>query len=203
MQQRLQPRRQRDEDAEAEEREAAERAHRREPPERARGAALDRDVLADLGRSVACMSGAAQGDPQRERRDHRKHGLDDQQALELPVPAERRSEQERQRHPHEVAGRPHGDPGGALVGSEILACELADRAENDRLSDRHQHLAGHRPCERLTAQAHEATERDERCAAGQGRSKPAVEQHPGGNREHDIQQGKISASQPTALTETP
>jgi hypothetical protein len=87
VQQRLQPRRQRDEDAEAEEHETAHGAHRREPPQRSRGTPLDRRML------IARVPRAAQHDRQRQRRNDGEDGLHYKQPLELAVAAERRSEQ--------------------------------------------------------------------------------------------------------------
>ena len=54
------------------------------------------------------------------------------------------------------------DAARALIGGQVLAGELADGAQHDRLRDRDHHLAGHRPGERLAAQAHQPAERNQR-----------------------------------------
>ncbi len=119
-----------------------------------------------------------------------KDRLYDQQPFDMAVPAERRAEQQREQHAHEVARRADGDTRGALVDGQVLAGKLADRAQHDRLGDRDHELAGHRPRKRVAAESDQPPERDHRTAAREHQAKPAIEQDPGGNREHDVQQRK-------------
>ena len=109
---------------------------------------------------------------------------------------QRRAQYQRQQNSDEGARRAHRDPCSALLRGQILAGELADRAEHYRLRDRDDDLPGHRPGKRLAAEAHQPAERDQRPARGQYRAKPAVEQDPRGDREHHIQQRK-DLRQPT------
>ena len=182
MQQRLQPGGERHEDAEADEHQAAQRAHRRQRPQRSRGAALDRGVL------LALCTRATQDDRQGHRRTHSEDRLEHQQPLQLPMRAQRRAEQQRQEHPDEAARGAHRDTARALIGGQVLAGELADGAQHDRLRDRDHHLAGHRPDERLAAQTHQPAERDQRPARRQRRAKPAIEQDSRRDREDHVEQ---------------
>ena len=102
--------------------------------------------------------------------------------------AKRRPEQQRQQHPHEAARGANRDAGRALLDGQVLAGELADRAEHDRLRDRDHRLAGHCPGERLTAQAHQPADGDQRSAGRQRGAKPAIEQDPRGDRQRHVQQ---------------
>jgi hypothetical protein len=98
MQERLQPRGEGDEDAEAEEHQAAQRAHLGDPPQRPRGTAGDRGVL------IRRLTGAAQRHAQPDDGNHREYRLNQEQPLEVAVGCERRAQPERDEHPHEVAG---------------------------------------------------------------------------------------------------
>ena len=110
----------------------------------------------------ALLPAVAQLEGERKRRNYAQNRIHDQQALEVPVAPERGAEQEREQNPDEAPRRADGDAGRALLGGQVLACDLADRAEHDRLSDGHRDLTGHRPRERVAAQADQPPERDER-----------------------------------------
>ena len=140
--------------------------------------------------SALGASGATQRGSQREGRRHRHQSVDEEQPFDLPVTAEGRSEQQRDQYAEENARRAHGDPCGTLILREILAGELAHRAQHDRLGNRDGRLPGHRPGERLAAQSQEPSKRDQRPAAGQHRAKPAIEQDARRDGQHDIQQRK-------------
>ena len=79
-------------------------------------------------------------------------------------------------------------PAARCSARQVLAGELADRAEDHRLGDRHGELPRHRPGKRLTAEAEQSAERHQRPAGGEQRAKPAVEEAPGGNRQHHVEQ---------------
>ena len=198
MKERLQPGRERHEYAEAEEHEAAQGAHRLKRPQRPGGAPLDGRVLGARmpgWRSVSARATAGY---------HGQHGLENKEPLEVPVaptvgPSRRASEDA-----HENARRAHRDARRALIGRQVLARELAHRAEHDRLGDRDGDLPGHRPGEGMPAQANKPARapRAPRPPASTGRNQRSSRM-PAGIASTTYSSGKISASQPTALTDTP
>ena len=80
------------------------------------------------------------------------------------------------------------DPGGALLHRQVVGGELADRVQDQRLGNRHRDLPGHRPRERLATQPQHAAERDQPRAARQRRAEAGVEQPPGGQRQHHVEE---------------
>ena len=161
MEQGLQPGGEGDEDAEADEDQPAEGAHRRQRPERPRGAALDRSPL------LAFVDGAAQGHRQSKGDEDAERRLEDQQALDVAVGAQGRAEDQGEEHAGEAARRADGDAGGTLVGRQVVAGELADRAEDYRLGDRDGELSRHRPGKGLTAEAEQSAGCHQRPAGGE------------------------------------
>ena len=104
------------------------------------------------------------------------------------VAADQRPHQQRDEHPEEAAGGGDRDPGRARGHRQVFAGELADRAHHDRLRERDQHLPGERPGERQTAEADQPPAATSTPPSRERRSKPAVQQRPGRNREHDVEQ---------------
>ena len=136
------------------------------------------------------MPRAAKREDEGHRGDDRQRRLHEQEALEVSMPAQGRSQQKGNEDAHESAPGADRDAGGAPIHGQVLTGELAHRAQHDRLRDRHDDLPGHRPGERLAAEAKHSTERDQRPARAQHRPKPSIQQDPGRDRQHDIQQGK-------------
>lgn len=134
---------------------------------------------------------------------HSQRRLDHEQPLDMAVAADGRAEGEGEEHAGKAGGGGNGDAGRALLDRQVLARELAHRAEHERLGDGDRQLSRHRSGKGLAAETDQTAGGHQRPRPDQHRPEVAVGQATRRDRQDDVEERKTLASQPTAPEETP
>lgn len=183
VQQRLEPRRESDERAEAEKQQPAHDAHARIGPDGSERRHADRDGL------LLRRAGAATAElrAEHQRREHRERRLDDKQRGDL-LASERCPQYERKQHPAEDPRRADRNAVGAQRRGQVLRRDLRHRVQHERLRDGDQDLPGKRPGVVVAGEPDEATGGGEHGSDREPAMKGAVEQTPRWYRQHHVEQ---------------